>query len=229
MAKSIFFFIFPLFFIPSFAQIAFYEDSVAEVVSPPPSFEVVTYNFIKNNSSDTVIYRWRRVVEEIPSTWESAVCDEIACRFPSVNTINDTIKIAPGDSTNLDVHFYNEGRVGEGYVEVIAFDVADSANTVVNAKFYAKAENEDVDVSISRVEKNSFDIYPNPASDAINIKGLENISSNAIIEIYSIIGVKVAEVEYSRNSIDVSAFQSGVYLLKVSDKNKSYSQTFIKQ
>lgn len=211
------------------AQLSFKEDSLYLVESPPPELEVVVKNFLYNNSTETVTYKWWRTVEEIPSSWETSVCDETQCWAPFVTSNSAVlIDVDPGDSTILDVHFYNEGRVGEGYVEVIAFDVADSANTVITAKYFGKAEN-DPNVSISSIEKNSFDIYPNPARNIINLKGLDNTSSNAKIEIYSIIGVKVAEENLKNKAIDVSNLQKGVYVLQVSDNLNNYSQTFIKQ
>ena len=61
----------------------------------------------------------------------------------------------------------------------------------------------------------SIEIFPNPADDIINIE-IENIN-NAIIEIYSISGKLVysREVNTKFETIDISGYAKGVYLVKV--------------
>lgn len=202
-------------------------------------FEEKTY--LINIHSDTIFADFEvKEINTIPEEWSSvAFCFTSFPAFPGnpeicqdlkiSGTVPGQFKVPPGDSIELKLQISADGVPGkivlpvDLIIEDLNFIEGETLEFIMLADFKSSA------VSISSIEKNSFNIYPNPAQNTINLKGLENISSNAIIEIYSIIGVKVAEVEYSGNSIDVSAFQSGVYLLKVSDKNKSYSQTFIKQ
>jgi len=61
------------------------------------------------------------------------------------------------------------------------------------------------EVAYSKDEK-EINIYPNPASDYIHIKGCEK----KFIEIYSVEGIKVIEAE-NGNRIDVSKLPSGIY------------------
>jgi endonuclease I len=64
----------------------------------------------------------------------------------------------------------------------------------------------------------SFSIYPNPASNIINIKG---VSLNAQVEIYDAIGRKVlsSQIGGNNNTIDVSELQ-GIYLVNILSQEK---------
>ena len=70
----------------------------------------------------------------------------------------------------------------------------------------------------------SISIYPNPTSDFISIKGIENIKS---IKVYSILGSLEKEV-FNTNQVDVSELASGVHFIKV-DNGSVFSKKFIKQ
>jgi hypothetical protein len=61
-------------------------------------------------------------------------------------------------------------------------------------------------------------IYPNPAKDIITISGLKQI---AAIEVYSISGMKMYEDEYTPDSQLNLNLASGVYMLKITEDNKS--------
>ena len=70
-------------------------------------------------------------------------------------------------------------------------------------------------LGISEEELTSFSIYPNPTSQSIYVKGIENIKS---IKIYSILGSLQKEVSQS-SQINVSELASGVYIVKVDNGN----------
>jgi len=79
-------------------------------------------------------------------------------------------------------------------------------------------------LSVSDEELMSLSIYPNPTSDIISIKGVENIKS---IKVYSILGALEKEV-FNTNQIDVSELSSGVHFIKVNN-GSVFSKKFIKQ
>ena len=70
-------------------------------------------------------------------------------------------------------------------------------------------------VELTEVEENAeetgFALYPNPASDVLNIRGIDVQKA----EIYSLTGAKLLET--TSNSVDVKGLESGMYLLKVYD------------
>jgi hypothetical protein len=79
-------------------------------------------------------------------------------------------------------------------------------------------------LSVSDQELMSLSIYPNPTSDIISIKGVENIKS---IKVYSILGGLEKEV-FNTNQIDVSELSPGVHFIKINNGNV-FSKKFIKQ
>jgi YD repeat-containing protein len=79
------------------------------------------------------------------------------------------------------------------------------------------------------VEENevTFNIYPNPVSDNLVIETEANIEA---VTIYTVTGVVVYnEVEFSNNTINVSDFANGVYIMKVRTENGEAVQRFIKK
>jgi len=69
----------------------------------------------------------------------------------------------------------------------------------------------------------SISIYPNPASDIITIKGIENIN---FIKVYSISGTLEKQV-FNTNQIDISELSSGVYLIQI-DNGIKFTKKVIK-
>lgn len=72
----------------------------------------------------------------------------------------------------------------------------------------------------------SISIYPNPTSDFISIKGIENINS---IKVYSILGALEKEV-FNTNQIDISELSSGIHLIKIDNgTGTAFTEKIIKQ
>lgn len=67
-------------------------------------------------------------------------------------------------------------------------------------------------LSVSDYQLSSISIYPNPASDHINVA---NLQENVKFEIYEVSGKKVMEKELSElnNGIDISHLSSGMYFI----------------
>ncbi|WP_299889084.1 T9SS type A sorting domain-containing protein [uncultured Lacinutrix sp.] len=71
-----------------------------------------------------------------------------------------------------------------------------------------------------------YSIFPNPAKDVITIKGLENNLNR--VEVYSVSGQKI--ITKTSNRIDVSKFNSGIYILKIeTQKGNRIIKRFIKE
>lgn len=80
------------------------------------------------------------------------------------------------------------------------------------------------------VEDNLFNvsIYPNPASNRLNISAASTIQN---AEIYNVLGKKVMNVTINKTSesIDISNLASGVYMIKYNIENNVGTAKFIKQ
>lgn len=100
------------------------------------------------------------------------------------------LPIAPGDSSRLDVHFLTNGFTGDGDVEILIWDVSDSAGSVQTISFTVKNDpsfatsisdvlgDEDIDLSVvnghvqlsatsdARLTVNVYDLLGNQVKSA---------------------------------------------------------------
>jgi uncharacterized membrane protein YuzA (DUF378 family) len=90
-------------------------------------------------------------------------------------------------------------------IKMVFSDVTVSSITSVNEKF-----------------NNRIKLYPNPATDRLQILGLQ---ANEQLEIYNIAGTLVLNTILSSTEIDVSGLKTGIYFMK----GKSFVLKFIKQ
>jgi hypothetical protein len=86
---------------------------------------------------------------------------------------------------------------------------------------------------LENVEQIDFEIYPNPAENELTVLLAENNPGNIIFSIYDVMGrmvsMKKQETQKDVMSIDISNLQSGMYLLKVMDGEKSTTKRFVKK
>lgn len=70
-------------------------------------------------------------------------------------------------------------------------------------------------LSIENTEYNAIKIYPNPATEIINIKKLKNVES---YKIYNLLGSQISNGTISENGqIDIKNLSKGLYFLKFSN------------
>ncbi|MBD8083818.1 M43 family zinc metalloprotease [Chryseobacterium caseinilyticum] len=81
-------------------------------------------------------------------------------------------------------------------------------------------------LSVSDVKKPTFNIYPNPASDVLNI---QNVSDKATFEIHNAVGQLVKSGKIENGQVKVADFVKGVYVITVKDKNLTETLKFIKK
>lgn len=75
-------------------------------------------------------------------------------------------------------------------------------------------------------DKNSIQIYPNPASDVLNVT---QISSKAQYIITNMAGQKVMNGQINDNKISVSKLSTGAYIISIEDKGTTSNLKFIKK
>jgi hypothetical protein len=86
----------------------------------------------------------------------------------------------------------------------------------------------DATASVQDLAKFSFNAYPNPAKDIINLSAAKNIDK---IEIYSLLGQQVKSIPLNSNSakVNVSGLSKGVYLVKTFIEDAVGTYKFIKE
>ncbi|MFK7783310.1 T9SS type A sorting domain-containing protein [Psychroserpens sp.] len=80
------------------------------------------------------------------------------------------------------------------------------------------------------ISTDEFLISPNPAISSLNVH-LSQDSKNAIISVYDVLGKRVytSQEDALNTSIDVSKWNSGVYLVRISTENTTQTKRFVKQ
>lgn len=81
---------------------------------------------------------------------------------------------------------------------------------------------------ISNIQSEIISIYPNPASDFININ-FDSSTKISEISIYNMLGNKLYSNNIDLRKIDISTFDSGLYLILISADNKKYLTKILKQ
>ena len=77
---------------------------------------------------------------------------------------------------------------------------------------------------------NDFDISPNPANTNFTIS-MPNFTENATVNVYDVLGKKVfaSKLNSITSTIDVSQWNSGIYLVRVSTENAMHTKRLVKQ
>ncbi|KAA1247189.1 CHRD domain-containing protein [Aquimarina sp. RZ0] len=129
-----------------------------------------------------------------------------------INTILENAGIAIGDSAIL----YHRVLASDGSVSTPSapFTITITRDAILSVEEFENAAN--------------FSVYPNPANSIINLRsGLDQIF-NVAIEIYDISGKRIYNNTSDLNStlqINVSSFESGMYLLNITDKESNTTVT----
>ena len=190
--------------------------------------EIVGYATLKNEGSETVTIKWERFFFFFPEEWEVQVCDLNQCYIPVVYSniaddlgLNAPVTLAPGESTNLDVHIQPKGINGAGEVRVDVSLVDDPDNVVVSGSYTFDAAL----VSSSKdLDKVRLSVFPNPATDYVEVRGGQNVGR---LVIYSVLGREMRSFPVlSGSRYYVGDLPSGLYLASLVNKNGNILKTF---
>lgn len=127
---------------------------------------------------------------------------------------NDNNSIINGETNQS----YTPTMSGNYAVEVILNGCTDTSNCFLID-----------DVGLSELYSDVISIYPNPASDYLTIKGLNKVKSLKGIEITTLIGETVFQIENMNGEIDISKLSSGLYFLNIIHEKGIETIRFVKQ
>lgn len=85
-------------------------------------------------------------------------------------------------------------------------------------------------LSVDEFGLENFKISPNPAKDGMHIE-LPSNTSNARLQVYDVLGKQVIAKEISgiETNVDVSNWNKGIYIVRVTIENSSQTKRFVKQ
>lgn len=173
--------------------------------------------FVRNTSSDTVSWLFGQCrLNDDPNIDQSVIVwgtlsqplnqlgiPSSSISYPCWDLSTSQFEIYPGDQAQLELHFDLSGTGCETY----RFKIIENGNYIdsIDINFCAT-------LGLDEGTLDKMNIWPNPASDEINIPdGIKNI------QIFDISGVlvKEEESEQSHSTIDVSSLSAGVYVVRL--------------
>ena len=180
---------------------------------------------VSNNTLDSN-FKWKILKYNPPANWLMSFCDPINC-IASISVGQSGSFIIPkGKSGQMHITYTFNNTPGSDVLQVTIFSIANPsiADTFI---LYTNSWQ----TGINEVNQNSaINIYPNPVKETIHLKYTTASMSPANIDIYNIIGVKVKTLLYDGSSTDINIadLKNGMYILRISDGNNTYSKTFNK-
>lgn len=109
-----------------------------------------------------------------------------------------------------------------GLIEIVNYAFEDIPNTKITAGQTVSSP-----TNIEEFNNNEFTIYPNPVKDIVSI----SIASKTVINtinLYSVTGKLIKEIQLPKNQIDLSNLKSGIYFIEVISENKKEILKLIK-
>lgn len=204
-------------------NLVYSTDQHIESENVSGTYETYDINFTTQQPQG-ITYAWTLISNSLPTDWTYSLCDYTGC-YPGIPSNGTMTAISPSQSQNGTEGFFKLTLSpldvsGDGTVELFVYDSANpSVGDTVSFHIWhtaASASIEDV-VSINKL------VYPNPATDIVNIS---SGSSNGYIS--NALGQKLVTItENSNHTINVSNWRTGVYFYSTTINGKSITTRFI--
>ena len=141
----------------------------------------------------------------------------------NAGTFNFNGDLVYADSTEVILDPGNYSRPtfadmdGEGDLELL---VVDKVGAVRMFKYVETLS------SVNITEENPIEVYPNPVKDILYLNGLKDLAK---VEIFNLIGAKVAIYENVKERLNISSLSPGMYFMTITADRKKYSGKLIKE
>jgi hypothetical protein len=205
-----------------------YSISPANSVTFTAPFNNITIQdiYMINTGSSTLSITWETISVNLPTGWDYSMCDLGTC-YPGIpagpNTMNTATVGTADPFLGLNIYPYNISGTGTVTVRVYktgSASMADTLNWIIKTNAVGVEE-----ISAASPVK----IYPNPASDKLNIQ-LPN-AGNAEVNITDASGriIFSPRVSAGNNSIDISALAQGFYVININTPEKKFTKRIVKE
>lgn len=197
------------------------------IIVPTVNIDSALYNTKEGNGTKTVKVSLSSPTTEITSvtfalTGGSAV-------FNSDFTFGNpgTLTFAPGDSVASVTFTITDDATIENN-ETINFSISDPSKCILGTVTSSTILIKDNDFNgLNNNKVVIFNVYPNPASQKVNVVANENINTISIVNMIGQTVLTVNGVNSLNKSIDVSELSAGVYNVVVNSENGSSSKRLI--
>ncbi len=186
-----------------------------------PFFEIVGYATVTNVSDAPLSVRWQRLLpSNLPLGWEVLVCDNVQCYPPFVSSnimpefdLNAPIVLAPGATSNLDVHVRPNQFPGSASIRL---QLTAGADTTVLASGSYNISAVLTSSSNYTAQAQDVKIFPNPASDYFQLSPGHKINR---VVVYNTLGrqVRAYDAYDGRRYYSLAGLADGMYLVSLFD------------
>jgi len=177
-------------------------------------------DLITNITNNPITLNWKITSTNFPSDWLNTlgICDNVTCYNNSSNSLHTTESYYSGvGDFHVQMDLSNTTSNGTYYITVSLSQQGNPANNRTETYVITKAG-----LGVSNVNSADANItlYPNPASNNINVVYSENTGIKNIA-VYNIIGKVLTYYKVSGNSanLDISNIPSGIYFIRMLDAN----------
>ncbi|MEL6986394.1 MAG: T9SS type A sorting domain-containing protein [Bacteroidota bacterium] len=185
---------------------------------------------ISNITNGRQSYSWKREIIFLTDQLATAVCDPNACYEPQIGEAPNPAALMPSDTGQWQMHFYPYfyeetpipyGKPLPGYVDfrITVFNFINPDDSLTMDYHFAA-----MDMTSSREEViiSPYKVYPNPAVDLVKITPAQNINR---VELFALNGqqIKTYDRIFSTGNIDMTGLESGMYVLKVYNREDQVS------
>ncbi|MBR6092253.1 MAG: T9SS type A sorting domain-containing protein [Bacteroidales bacterium] len=158
---------------------------------------VEKYLTITNNTAAPV------TISEIAENPET---NYLALEIEGLIVLPYTLEVGESMQVNIAQWYFDAKEQVTTFINIVSTVGTQSVNVTVDSSWYDGVEE----------VGNSYEIYPNPTNGNIMVSGA-NIN---MVEVYNLCGQKVVSVNGAQNvNVDMSALESGVYMVKVIENN----------
>jgi len=198
----------------SFAQ-TIWKDTVVYNGFPKDGTIYTLYDTIYNHTADPVTISWWKASESLLPGWTGVgICDFYvgggSC-FPFNDMSTHTFTIDPGDKATIDIQMKAIPTAGDN----VSYVTIGTSIGNMTFKFVTWP------TATKDFDNNSIvNIYPNPASDYVNI--ILNDKRITNVNVVNVIGRRIAKFNFEgKNEIRVplDKVSNGIYLLQFADAN----------
>ena len=178
---------------------------------------------LKNNASSSLILKWKRTENNLPTGWKTSICDPASCKTPEVDSAEFLLPVN-GQSNYINIHFYPDNVEGIGTTKIRVENTTDASNYYV-LSFVGDAR---TTTGIETLDQynSSISFYPNPTKGMIYIKSSNN--EKLTVTVYNLLGEKVLFAEgYETITQNLSDFKSGIYLINISNGYNNFTERLV--
>jgi hypothetical protein len=194
--------------------------------------EIVSYLFVKNNTSSTLGVKVKKVEISLITGTVNSFCWGV-CFPPNIFVSADPVNINAHatDSADFSGHYNPQGFVGISTVRYVFFNAANPTDTVcVNISYNGQP----VGIPTQTIKNTLSGAYPNPANNTVNFEYSLNTENTASVVIRNLLGTVVKKSDLSNTETRLSVFTGdlpeGIYFysLEVDGKTLTTRKLIVK-